>query len=135
MHRNKVSSSSKASFLFRFCWWNGGGQVRNRLRTNPQLRKLISTKPDIFVYGEALTPSPQNLDIDGYICYLHGTKNLSPVNFRRGLAIFYLEKYRYSLTREYTCRNYDIVWMKLKTDNGFFFSVSFIPLVPTTHFL
>ena len=70
------------------------------------------------MYGEAQVPSPQNLAIDGYICYLHCSKISSDVNFRRGLAIFFLEKYRYRLTREYACRNYDIVWMKLKVRNG-----------------
>ena len=69
----------------------------------------------MFTYGEAETPSPKNLDIENYICYLHSSKIDSTANFRRGLAIFYLEKYRYSFTKVYACRKYDIVWMRLKT--------------------
>ena len=36
-------------------WWNGGGRILSRIRVNPELTKFIATKPDMFVYGEALT--------------------------------------------------------------------------------
>ena len=35
-------------------WWNGGGMMRSRTASNPELLALLATKPDIFVYGEAL---------------------------------------------------------------------------------
>lgn len=86
-----------------------------RLKTNPELRKLLKTKPDMFVYGEAETPSTQNLYIDGYCCYLHKSKLEIDGNLRRGLALFYRTKYRFLISIEYTSQKYDIVWIKLKT--------------------
>ena len=103
------------SNFFRFCFWNGGGKIRDRLKTNPMLLKLFKSKPDIFTYAEALTPSPHNLKIPGYLCYLHKSNICSKNNYRRGLAIFYLEKYRFLFTKVYACRTYDIVWMQLRT--------------------
>ena len=35
-------------------WWNGGGKLIPRMKVNPVLKKYLETKPDIFVYGEAL---------------------------------------------------------------------------------
>ena len=105
------------SVLFRFSWWNGGGKIRYRLSSNPELKKFLTTKPDVFVYGEAETHSPLDLNIDGYICYLHGSKINTPGNFRRGLAIFYLDKYRFLFTKVYACKTYDIVWMRMKTSS------------------
>ena len=114
--------------FFRFTWWNGGGKIRARLKTNPELRKLLNSKPDIFIYGESETPSPLNLSIKGYICYLHRSKiNLSG-NYRRGLAIFYLQRYRFLLTRVYFSKCYDIVWMRLSTMfEPFFFCFFYAP--------
>ena len=103
-----------------------------RLRTNPELRNLISTNPDVFIYGEAETPSPHNLELTGYDCYLHKSKLEIDGNFRRGLAIFYLTKYRYIFTKEYSSRDYDIVWMCLKTTFESIFSVFFTPPVHIT---
>ena len=93
-----------------------------RLNTNPLLIKLLATKPDVFVYGEAEAPSPLNLSINGYICYLHKSKIELKNNFRRGLAIFYHTKHRFHLTKEYSSNKYDIVWMRLKTarENKYF---------------
>ena len=90
--RNKVSSENPSTLteatFFRFTWWNGGGRIRARLKTNPELRKVIDTNPDIFIYGESETPSPVNLSIKGYVCYLHKSKINLRENYRRGLAIF-----------------------------------------------
>ena len=61
-----------------------------RLRSNPELRNLLATKPDIFVYGKAETPSLHNLSIGSYICYLHKSKLNVSGNFCRGIVIFYL---------------------------------------------
>ena len=112
---NKESSVSTNSTFFRFCWWNGGGKIRKRLRTNPELHKLLAKSPDVFVYGEAQTPSSENLSISGYICYLHKSKLSSPNNHRRGLSIFYRKKFRFLFTKVYASRQYDIVWMRLVT--------------------
>ena len=96
-----------------------------RLKTNPELEKLLLKKPDVFVYGEAETSSPLNLSIDGYVCYLHKSKLEVGDNYRRGLAIFYLAKYRFLFTTVYSSKEYDIVWMRLKTDfNPVFFCFS-----------
>ena len=117
--RNIVSSENPSTptetTFFRFTWWNGGGRIRARLKTNPELRKVIDTNPDIFIYGESETPSPVNLSINGYVCYLHKSKINLRENYRRGLAIFYLQKYRFLLTRVYFSKCYDIVWMRLST--------------------
>ena len=69
-----------------------------RLKTNPELLKLLRKKPDVFVYGEAETPSRHNLRIDGYVCYLHKSKLETSNSHRRGLAIFYRVKYRFLFT-------------------------------------
>ena len=78
-----------------------------RLKTNPELEKLLLKNPDVFVYGEAETPSPFNLSIDGYVCYLHKSKLEVSGNFRRGLAIFYRTKYRFLFTVVYSSKKYD----------------------------
>ena len=117
--RNIVSSVDPSTptetTFFRFTWWNGGGKIRARLKTNPELRKVIDSNPDIFIYGESETPSSVNLSIKGYLCYLHKSKINQRENYRRGLAIFYLQKYRFLLTRVYFSKCYDIVWMRLST--------------------
>ena len=110
----KTPVPNKALF-FRFCWWNGGGKIRSRLKTNPLLGKLLLKEPDVFIYGEAETPSPSNLNVNGYICHLHESRLNIEGNYRRGLAIFYLKKYRYVFNPVYSCRKYDIVWMRLKS--------------------
>ena len=107
--RKELLPAPKKTYIFRFSWWNGGGKIRMRLKTNPELRNLLKTKPDMFVYGEAETPSPCNLQIDGYCCYLQKSKIEEEGNFRRGLAIFYLTKYRFLISPVYTSNKYDIV--------------------------
>ena len=94
--------------------WNGGGRVRSRLN-NPILQKIINEQnPDIFAYGEAQANSPRNLNLNGYSCHLHQTKQTSVDNFRRGLAIFYLDKHKFRLSKCYASAKYDIVWMRLQ---------------------
>ena len=70
-------------------------------------------KPDIFVYGESCTSSSLGLSINGYTSYLHKAKLNVDGNYRRGLAIFYLKKYRFLLTKVYSSKIYDIVWIRL----------------------
>ena len=62
-----------------------------------------------------MTPSFNNLVIDGYICYLHKAKLSSPNNQRRGLTIFYRNKYRFLFAKVYASNQYDIVWARLVT--------------------
>ena len=69
----------------------------------------------MFIYGEAETSSPSKLNFEGYICHFHESRLNIEGNFRRGLAIFYLKRYRYRLNLAHSCRKYDIVWMRLRT--------------------
>ena len=53
---NKVINSQnvdaphpKKSTFFKISWWNGGGNIKLRLCINPELRKFLALKPDIFV--------------------------------------------------------------------------------------
>ena len=62
----------------------------------------------MFAYGEAETPSTQNLYIEGYCCYLHKSKLEIDGNLRRGLALFYRTQYRFLISIEYTSQKYDI---------------------------
>ena len=128
-----VTSVPRKPLFFRFTWWNGGGKIRMRLATNPVLKKLLDTKPDVFVYGEAETPSPHKLLIRGFMCYLHKSKLAVESNYRRGLAIFYRTKYRFIFTKVYASRKYDIVWMRLKTTSYTLFFCFFY--APGSHHL
>ena len=110
----KPSVPHRTTF-FKFCWWNGGGKIKFRLKHNLQLRKFLERKPDLFAYGEAETPSPAGLSVNGYACYLHKSKLGNVGNYRRGLAIFYLKKYRFLLTKAYSSKTYDIFWIRLNT--------------------
>ena len=128
-----VTSVPRKPLFFRFTWWNGGGKIRMRLATNPVLKKILDTKPDVFVYGEAETPSPHKLLIRGFMCYLHKSKLEVESNYRRGLAIFYRTKYRFLFTKVYASREYDIVWMRLKTTSDTLFFCFFY--APGSHHL
>ena len=96
-------------------WWNGGGKIKSRLESNPVLLKLINkTRADIFAYGEALLSSQLNVNLDGYWCYLHKAKPISVDNLRRGLAIFYLDKHKYRISKKYASKNFDFVLMRVE---------------------
>ena len=112
LEKADASLPDKSTF-FKISWWNGGGNIKLRLTTNPEVRKFLSKKPDIFVYGECCTPSSQSLSINGYAIYLHKSQLNVAGNHRRGLAIFYLNKYRFLLTKVYSSRTFDIVWIRL----------------------
>ena len=72
-------------------WWNGGGKLIPRIRTNPELNKFLATEPDIFVYGEAqIYNCQQNTRVPGYKVYMHTAKRN---NLRRGLAVYYREEH------------------------------------------
>ena len=133
-HRNSLTSSPRRTKLFKFCWWNGGGKIIFRLRSNPELRNFLKNKPDLFVYGESETPSPVGLSVNGYACYLHKSKLNIVGNHRRGLAIFYLNKYKFLLTKVYTSKTFDIVWLRLNIARKHLFFCFFIHPVPTILF-
>ena len=81
----KPSRSRPLTLLYR----NGGGCMFSRLSVNRELKLLLSTEPDIFVYAESLlfsTPRSKPPQIlQGYDCYhLTAIKNSS----RRGLSVF-----------------------------------------------
>ena len=102
---------------------NGGGALVKRLRINPTLRSLFSKQNvDIFCYGEALTSCCNHKLLDGYDCYLHRAYINKKDNYRRGLAIFFRERFKFLFSKVYACRKFDIVWMKLamSTENIFF---------------
>ena len=94
-------------------WWNGGGRLIPRIRVNPELTKFITTKPDIFVYGESLMyRMKQNIIIPGYKVILHTAKRNG---LRRGLAVYYKEKYANIITREKSSKRFDILWIRMKS--------------------
>ena len=116
------------SKFFTICFWNGGGKIHYRLRANPELGRFLLRKPDIFAYGETCTHSPRGLSISGYTCYVHKSKLNTPGNYRRGLAIFYLSKYRHVLTKVYSSKNYDVVWFSHESPIGkLFFCFFYAP--------
>ena len=44
--------------FFTVCWRNGGGKIRSRLNSNPELRTFLKNTPNPFTYVESETPSP-----------------------------------------------------------------------------
>ena len=85
---NPVPSNS----FFQIVWWNGGGKLASRIRTNHVLKNLLNVKkPHIFIYGEVQSASI-SLKLDGYLCFLHGSKPFSVDNVRRGIAVFFREE-------------------------------------------
>ena len=128
VHSNSLSSPPRRTTFFKFCWWNGGGKIKFRLKPNPELRNFLKIKPDIFAYGESETPSPLGLGVNGYACYVHKSKLNVTDNYRRGLAIFYLIKYQFLLTKVYSSKIYDILWMRLNiSDEPLFFCFFYSP--------
>ena len=81
-------------------------------RTNIFLHRILSRKPDIFCYGEALVSELHGMQLEGYKCYLHKSTVRDASNFRRGIAVFYLEAYEYSFFVEYTCPKFDLIWVR-----------------------
>ena len=106
-------------------WWNGGGKVIQRLKVNPVLQQLLETKPDMFVYGEALIyKSANELKLDGYEMIVHIAHNHG---VRRGMVVFYRKKYSSIITKGRSSKKFDIVWLRMKTKQeerifGFFYS-------------
>ena len=92
----KSSETFSGERQFEVCWWNGGGGLKKRLKVNPVFKELLNQLPDIFTYGEAQLSKPSGLFLKGYKYILHRSYIKVPNNYRRGLVIFYLEKYQQS---------------------------------------
>ena len=85
MDEKKATTSNG---LLTIAWWNGGGKIVPRLKTNPGLQEFISTRPDIFVYGEALvTKKTKETNIPGYKTIIHKAHKHG---IRRGLVVYYI---------------------------------------------
>ena len=99
-------------------WWNLGGAIRRRVRTNFSLRKYLKSNCDIFAYGEALAKNQRGLSLPGYFTIMHSSKPLSTNACRRGIVIFCLEKYRQKNSKVYATNKFDIIWLCFPTDEG-----------------
>ena len=78
-----------------------------------ELSDFLKRKPDIFVYGEAGSPTKRGLFLTGYKILLHRAQTVKRSSFRRGLAIFYLEKHSEIVSRGYVSDKFDIFWIRL----------------------
>ena len=105
----------KSTNLFRVCWWNGGGAIRSRIRVNPGLNTLLKSSPDMFVYGESGCSNERGLFLSGYRFLFHRSYIRDKQKHRRGMVVFYREKYHNIISKVYSSRNFDIVWIKLVT--------------------
>ena len=112
-----LSNNHEAIESFRVCWWNGGGAIRTRIRVNPGLDSLLKTNPDIFVYGEATCSNARGLFLSGYRFLFHRSYIKDKQKSRRGLVIFYKNKYHNRISKAYSSKKFDIVWTKLATKN------------------
>ena len=98
---------------FRLLFWNSGGCLLSRIRTNPQLSDLISSLPDMFVFVETMlykTSKTSSL-LPNYDVITHLAKRKS---HRRGISVFYSSKIRYRLTTDFASKKFDIIWLRLK---------------------
>ena len=89
--------------------------MSSRLRTNPELKFLLSSNPDVFVYAESLLYSKSKYcfqqGLTGYESFhLTASSNSS----RRGLSVFYLRKHRFIISKDHASNKYDIIWAKLE---------------------
>ena len=107
-----IDISSKS---FRVCWWNGGGAIRIRINVNPGFDSLLKTSPDIIVYGESACSHPRGLFLSGYRFLFHRSYIKDKEKPRRGLVIFYKDNYHNLISKAYSSKTFDIVWIKLST--------------------
>ena len=68
---------------------------------------------DIFCYGEAQVIKSNSMLIEGFDYYLHSAYLNKSDNYRRGLAIFFREQFRFLFSKVYVCKKLEIVWMRL----------------------
>ena len=97
-------------------WYNGGGGILKRLKVNPGLNKFLDTKPDIFTYGESLVTSSQGLSLEGYNFFLHRSFLRDNCKCRRGLVVFFKRDHAYRISKVYSSRLFDIIWLRLVTN-------------------
>ena len=109
---NKIKSNP-----FIISWWNGGGAIRRRLKTNIFLRNYLKSNCDIFAYGEALASNQRGLFLPGYFSIIHYSKPRREKGCRRGIAIFCLEKYKQRISKVYASNKFVIIWLSLPTKN------------------
>ena len=117
-------ASNKVKIIVTF--WNGGGRFLSRIRANPELLRLLRDLPDIFVYTESCIYTSVPSPLPGYDLLLHTAKRNS---CRRGIAVLFLHKYRYCLSKDHSSKKFDILWLKLKNDITEVVSVFFMRLV------
>ena len=109
------SNQYESEESFRLCWWHGGGAIRNRISVNPGIDSLFKTSPDIFVYGESACSNARGLFLAGYRFLFHRSYIKDKHKYRRGLVIFYKDKYHNLISKAYSSKKFDIVWTKLAT--------------------
>ena len=98
--------------LIKISWWNGGGKLIQRVTVNPVLKEFLNEKPDIFAYGESLIfRSTKELKLDGYKTIVHRAQIKG---MRRGIVIYFKEKFANIITKEHTSNKYDIIWLRMK---------------------
>ena len=106
-------------------WWNGGGKLVPRIKANPELQKFLATQPDIFAYGEAqVTTRTKEMKINGYTTILLRAQKEGR---RRGIVIYYKNKYSQVITKVACSKKFDIIWLRMKTKReeriiGFFYA-------------
>ena len=84
--------------------------MSSRLRTNPELKLLLSSNPDVFVYAESLVYSQskhhsQNVLLGYDTFHLAAARN----SCKRGISVFYLKKHRFIMSKDRVSKNYDII--------------------------
>ena len=68
----------------------------------------MTTEQDIFACGEAGTSTKRGIFLPGYSVILHKAKIEEKDSYRRGLAIFYLEKYNQIISQAKVNVTFDI---------------------------
>ena len=69
----------------------------------------------MFVYGESGCSNARGLFLPGYRFLFHRSYIKDKQKYRRGLVIFYREKYHNLISKAYSSKKFDIVWTKLVT--------------------
>ena len=110
------SSSFRPSESLSIGWWNGGGAILKRLKVNPGLKEFLNSKPDIFTYGESLITSSQGLSLAGYNFFIHRSYHRDNNKCRRGMVVFFKEKYTYRISKVFSSKLFDIIWLRLVTN-------------------
>ena len=88
-------------------WWNGGGKISSRIMVNPVLQQFLTTKPDIFAYGEAQAVRvTKEMSIAGYKTIIRKAKMKGQ---RRGMVIYYKNKLANIITKQSSSKKFDIL--------------------------